>query len=492
MGQQLCTSFFGSESGELNDKVARKHLSRQLSWERATFEMNTSLEECGQTILAKHLSSLGKEDRKKLETDLKQFDFEEVQELFERSKKERNKAKAEITPFTDVYFVNKLEAAEREKLLKLGLQMLGEGKCAMILLAGGQGTRLGFNQPKGCYRVGLPSKKSLFDIQADRLMRMREIVAEACDKEVEAVHIPWYIMTSLATDKDTKDFFQENTYFGLPEEDIFFFCQAYLPSLTEDGQVILETPTKCAKNPNGNGGIYSALETSGALQDMIDNGVEYVQTYSVDNILIRMADPMWFAHMQEKSLDCSNKVCRKREPHEKVGVMCRRDGKPSVIEYSEISKEMAEMINDENKLVYGCGNVAMHGFSVKFLESVLDQALPIHVAKKQIVSYQSTSKDGKVSGIKLELFIFDTFAHAEKMSAYEALREEEFSPVKNSNDKPKDTPNTAKKHFSNMCRKYAIDAGIKLADTEVCEIDARKWYVGVESKPKNFVINSKI
>jgi len=234
--------------------------------------------------------------------------------------------------------------------------------------------------------------------------------------------------------------------------------------------------------------MYAALETSGALRDMMDRGVEYIQTYSVDNILIRMADPLWFGHMQDKDLDCSNKVCRKREPHEKVGVMCRRDGKSSVIEYSEISGEMAEMVDKQGELVYGCGNVAMHGFSVKFLESVLSEPLPIHVARKQIPSYKSKSEDGKVSGIKLELFIFDTFAYAKKMTAYEALREEEFSPVKNSNDKPKDTPNTAKDHFSNMCRKYAKESGLNVPENEICEINGNEWYIGIEEKPKDFVI----
>jgi len=365
--------------------------------------------------------------------------------------------------------------------------MLGHGEGAMILLAGGQGTRLGFNRPKGCYRVGLPSGKSLFELQADRLSRMRAIVANETSQAIEDVHIPWYIMTSLATDADTKQFFHENKYFGLPEIDIVFFSQEYLPSLTADGEVILETKTRCAKNPNGNGGIYKALQRTGTLADMQRRGVKFVQVYAVGNILVRMADPLWFGHMSKAEVDCSNKVCRKRDAHEKVGAMCRRDGKPSVIEYSEITKEMAEMRNDKNELVYGCGNIAIHGFSVDFLSKVVNEVLPIHVAKKRIPSYLSTDQDGRIDGIKLELFIFDTFEFAKKMTAYEALREEEFSPVKNKTDKPKDNAITARTHFLTYCSEHVKNQGVKRKrQSLVTEVDFSQWYVGFENPPKNW------
>jgi len=368
---------------------------------------------------------------------------------------------------------------------------MGRGEGGIILLAGGQGTRLGFDKPKGCFRVGLPSNKSLFELQADRIHRMRNIVANETSKDLDSVHIPWYIMTSLATDADTKDFFKENNYFGLPEADVLFFSQEYLPSLTPEGQVILEFPTACAKNPNGNGGIYKALERSGTLKDMNNRGVKYVQVNAVGNILIRVADPLWYGHMVKAGVDCSNKVCRKRDAHEKVGVMCRRNGNPSVIEYSEITKEMAEMKNDNDELVYGCGNIAIHGFSVEFLNRVCSEVLPIHVAKKRIPSYQSEAEDGRVDGIKLELFIFDTFCFAKKMTAFEALREDEFSPVKNKTDKPKDNANTAREHFCNFCSKHAEKAGYKIPSGRVVEIDMREWYAGFENPPADYAKSIK-
>jgi len=443
------------------------------------------LKQTGQHELLKHYESLNEDQKKLLLEDLQKFNFDDVKELYDLSQKEQT-AEDKVTPFEEIFCVKDLDVLGREGLRKKGIDMMGRGEGAMILLAGGQGTRLGFNKPKGCFRVGLSSKKSLFELQADRIQRMRNIVASETSQDLTSIHIPWYIMTSLATDADTKSFFQENNFFGLPEADIVFFSQEYLPSLTPQGQVIMELPTACAKNPNGNGGIYKALVRSGTLKNMNERGVKYVQVYAVGNILIRIADPLWFGHMVEADIDCSNKVCRKRDAHEKVGVMCRRDGKPSVIEYSEITKEMAEMKNDKDELVYGCGNIAIHGFSVEFLNRVCSQTLPIHVAKKRIPCYRSEDEDQRVDGIKLELFIFDTFCFAKKMTAFEALREDEFSPVKNKTDKPKDNANTAREHFCNFCTRHAEMAGFSTPSNRVVEIDMRQWYAGFESPPDNY------
>lgn len=455
--------------------VSEKH-------ESSTLE---KLTEVGQIRLLEHLKSLSEADQKLLIEDLKQFNFDDVKHMYDLSRNTKEKDDT-ITPFGEIFSVSKLSEEEKANLRCAGLDMMGQGNGGMILLAGGQGTRLQFNRPKGCYSVKLPSNKSLFEIQSDRLQRMRQIVADHSSKNVADIHIPWYIMTSMATDKDTKDFFEENNFFGLPKEDIFFFSQDYLPSLTVEGEVILETSTKCAKNPNGNGGIYSALLRSGALEDMKNRGVQYVQVYSVDNILIRMADPYWFGHMVTSEVDCTNKVCRKRDAHEKVGVMCLRNECPSVVEYSEISTEMAEMVNDEGQLVYGCGNIAMHGFSVNFLNSVYDQTLPIHVAKKRIPCFTSTEEDGRVAGIKLELFIFDTFAFAKKMTGFEAKRSEEFSPVKNTVDKPKDNATTARTDFSDLCKLVSKEEGFAVPEELTMEINSREWYLGMEKMPRQF------
>lgn len=292
-------------------------------------------------------------------------------------------------------------------------------------MAGGQGTRLGSSEPKGCYDVGLPSGKSLFQIQIERVRRLVTL-------SENKTGFPVFFMTSPATHAPTVQYFQDNKFFGLPATDVSFFQQGMLPCLTYDGKILMQSKTQVALAPDGNGGIYKALRVSGALEDMKRRGVKYVHIFGVDNILVKVGDPSFVGYCISRQSSASNKVVLKCRPTEKVGVMCLRNGVPGVVEYSEISKEMSELWDSAaNRLVYSAGNIAQHFFTVAFLESVQDKTFPIHVAKKNIPALDSEGKATKVAGIKLECFIFDSFAWSKAMSVFAVPRFGEFSGVKN-------------------------------------------------------------
>ncbi|CAM9433878.1 unnamed protein product [Discosporangium mesarthrocarpum] len=337
------------------------------------------------------------------------------------------------------------------------------------------------------YDIGLPSGKSLFQLQAERLRRLCVLANEA-NPDAKGAGIPWYIMTSPMNDAVTREFFEKNMFFGLPKSDVFFFPQGTLPCMTVEGKIILESAGRVAMAPDGNGGIYPALEQKGALADMRKRGVEYLHVFSIDNALLRVADPYFIGYCLENGADCGNKSVWKTEPGEKVGVVALRRGKPSVLEYSEMDKEMCERVDSEGKLVFGAGNICNHYFSRAFLE---DTVLPkmgsmFHVAHKKIPAASGergeTVKPDSNNGIKLESFIFDVFPLSEKMVLFEAVREDEFAPVKNAPGSATDSPDTARKMMSDQARRWAEAAGASLTGgdggEEPCEVSPLVSYGG--------------
>jgi len=335
----------------------------------------------------------------------------------------------------------------------------------VILMAGGQGTRLGSLAPKGCYDIKLPSGKSLYQIEVERLVRLKTLAANKAKKDEASISLPLYIMTSDATKEASKSFFSEQKFFGLPQKDVYFFEQGLLPALTFDGKIIMETPTKPALSPNGNGGVYLALKVSGVLDDFKRRGVEYVHLFGVDNVLVKAADPTYIGFSVSSKADCTNKVVHKRDPHEKVGVMCLRNKKPSVVEYTEISKDQAEA-QQNGRLVYGDGNVVQHFYTVPFLQKMATTALPYHLQKKKI---PYVTGEGKTvtptteNGIKFEMFVFDVFEYA-NVVAFEVPREGEFTPVKNADGI--DSPESARNELSAYHKKLAQQAGATFTSTE--------------------------
>lgn len=319
------------------------------------------------------------------------------------------------------------------------------------------------------YDIGLPSHKSLYQLMAEKIVRLQKIATNASSSSFSSspsssstssspVRIPWYIMTSEATSEVTRVFLRDNNYFGLNKDDIFIFEQGLLPALDDNGKIIMQSASAISLAPNGNGGLYSALGSSGALNDMQKRGLSYIHIFGVDNVLVKVADPAMVGYALSTSADVVNKVILKSEPNERVGVMCLRGGKPGIVEYSELTKDQAHLRDAEHgQLVYSAANIANHLFTLPFLETCVKRAneLPWHVARKKIPyakTLLSTDACGsseakaaplpitvtpeKENGIKMEMFVFDVFSFVDdpkKVVTIAAPRRKEFAPVKNAN-----------------------------------------------------------
>ncbi|WPT13592.1 UDP-N-acetylglucosamine diphosphorylase 1 [Picochlorum sp. SENEW3] len=404
--------------------------------------LKQTFQECGQGHVFEHFQSLTEKEQADLIEQAKWVDPQRLNEIFETSTKDQEPSSANgevIEPLKDGVVSQKdIDGGKCEEWRREGLEMIAQGALGVLLLAGGQGTRLGSSKPKGCYDVGLPSGKSMFQIQAERIRRL-EVMAG------DTKSLRWYIMTSQATDKDTREFFEANRYFGLKKDQIVFFSQGMLPAVTEEGKIIMESKGKIAMSPDGNGGVYVALEKHGIFEDMKKHGVEALDCCSVDNILVRLGDPVFAGYCKTSGIECGARVVAKSYPEEKVGVFAQKGGKLHVVEYSELDPLEASASDPQSGVLkYNWSNICLHYFEREWLARVsskLSKGGSYHIAKKKIPSF-----DTKVPGIKLELFIFDTFPMATNWGLMEVKREEEFSPVKNAPGSETDSPDTAREH----------------------------------------------
>ena len=369
-----------------------------------------------------------------------------------------------------------LAPEEVEKWYKTGLGLVAQNKVAVVLLAGGQGTRLGSSAPKGCFDIGLPSHKSLFQMQAERIWKVQDLARKYSGPDQIAA-VPWYVMTSGPTRGPTQKFFEEHDYFGLPKENVMLFEQGVLPCISNEGKILMETKSKVAVAPDGNGGIYQALITSDVRTDMRKRGIEHVHAYCVDNCLAKVADPAFIGFAASKHVDIATKVVRKRKANEPVGLIIQKDGKPDVIEYSEIDKSLAEAKEGHNEdiLKFRAANIVQHYYSFEFLDTIQEWAhkLPHHVAKKKIPYMDTekgeTVKPDKPNGIKLEQFIFDCFPFVpmDKFACLEVHRKEEFSPLKNAAGSGEDDPDTSRKDIMQQGARWLKNIGaMVVSETE--------------------------
>lgn len=289
--------------------------------------------------------------------------------------------------------VKRPTATQKAHYFAQGLEEIRGGRVAAILMAGGQGTRLGSKDPKGLYNVGLPSGKSLFQLQAERLLRLTQLASEGSSTPVPP--IPWMIMTSEATDARTEQFFEEHNFFGLPRSSVRFFEQGLYPAILEEGgRVAMQSKDRLFLAPNGNGGIYEATLRAGVLDELKARGVKYVFVYGVDNIAIRICDPAFVGLLKEEGGDCGVKVVPKDYPAERVGVVALRNGKHSVVEYSELDPHTAEKVGPHGRLLFNTGNICIHLFSIDFLDRACHnyQGLSKHVAHKKVPYYDHHTK----------------------------------------------------------------------------------------------------
>jgi len=284
--------------------------------------------------------------------------------------------KGEITPLESLT----LDEIEQryDEYHAAGLQAIREHKVGAVLLAGGMGTRLGSDRPKGELNVGLTKERFIFQCLIENLMTVTD---EA------GCYIPLYIMTSEKNDADTRNFFAAHDYFGYPAEDVKFFVQDMAAAVDYDGKLLMEDHGRLATSPNGNGGWFSSLARAGLLGDGHARGVQWLNIFAVDNVLQKICDPTFFGATLLHGGDCGSKVVSKANPQEKVGVMCREDGKPSIVEYYELSEEMANARDAKGNLVYGSGVILNYLFKVARLEQIMNEKMPTHVVEKKI-NYQ--------------------------------------------------------------------------------------------------------
>jgi len=354
--------------------------------------------------------------------------------------------------------------------------MMAKQKVAFLIMGGGQGTRLGFDKAKGMYDILLPSRKSIFQLQAERLLKLHRLIKLKYPES--DVRIPLYLMTSPLNHSETQQFFIDNQYFGLAKEDVFFFEQGTLPCFTPDGKVIMENKFTVSQAPDGNGGIYRSLVESGAFEDMEKRRIEYVHVSSVDNAIAKVADSTFIGFCQSRQADVGNKGCAKISWDERVGVMALKDGKYNIVEYSEIGDGMAQSLGSDGRLLYSTGNICNHLFSFAFLRDVAipSSMFSYHVAHKKIpcANYETgeTETPAEINGVKLEMFIFDVFPFAKTMGIMECTRSEEFSPVKNAPGAESDTPENAREMIMKLHTQWLIAAGGKVQGDAGCEISS--------------------
>ncbi|HKM04267.1 MAG TPA: UDPGP type 1 family protein [Lachnospiraceae bacterium] len=314
---------------------------------------------------------------------------------------------------------------KKDIFYQTGMKAIQEGKVAAVLLAGGQGTRLGFDKPKGMLNVGETKELFLFE----QLINNVTEVAKAAD-----TWIPFYIMTSEKNQTDTINFFEENHYFGYPKEYIKFFMQEMAPSVDYNGKILLEGYGRISLSPNGNGGWFSSMKKSGVLEDAKHRGVIWFNIFSVDNVLQKIADPLFIGATIENGNVSGAKVVKKVEPEERVGVLCKEDGKPAIVEYYEMTNEMLTAKKENGDLQYSFGVTLNYLFHLDQLEDILNDEMPTHVVEKKIPYLNEQGnliKPDQPNGYKFEQLVLDMIHMLDNCLPYEVIRKEEFAPIKN-------------------------------------------------------------
>ncbi|KAF2215552.1 hypothetical protein CERZMDRAFT_56306 [Cercospora zeae-maydis SCOH1-5] len=435
-------------------------------------ELKEKYEKAGQGQVFSFWDELKPQEQGELYQQAKNIDPENINKITKKTlnpeKKDGEDKKAELEPLPESATTSTIDSDgnDLKKWYDSGLKLISEGKVGVVLMAGGQGTRLGSSAPKGCYDIELPSHKSLFQLQAERIWKLQHLASKIHNKE--EVTIPWYIMTSGPTRRPTQEFFEENKYFGLNRNNVLFFEQGILPCITMEGQILLESKSKIAVAPDGNGGLYNGLINAGIVHDMEKRGVKHIHAYCVDNCLVRVADPTFIGFSAEKNVSIATKVVRKRNAKESVGLILQKNGKPDVVEYSEIDAETAEAkdAKDNNLLKFRAANIVNHYYSFEFLDSIPQWAhkLPHHIAKKKIPTVDEKGnqvKPDKPNGIKMEQFVFDCFPFLEmdKFASMEVKREDEFSPLKNAKGTGEDDPETSRKDILLQGKRFLEEAG---------------------------------
>lgn len=392
-------------------------------------QMIRRFRDAGQGQVFRFWDELSASEKAQLAEQAAEFDLEEVRRLVggEGEADLGDLAGLEPAPYVPLPKDGKDDARWSEARER-GEAVLRAGRVAAFTVAGGQGTRLGFDGPKGTFPVTPVRGKPLFQVFAEKI--------RAAERRYQT-SIPWLIMTSHANHEATVAFFDENRYFGLNRDNVRFFRQGRMPAVDFEGRILLESKSRIAMSPDGHGGSLRALVRSGVLGEMRERGIDTISYFQVDNPLVHVIDPRFIGFHADSGSEMSSKMLPKAHPEEKVGVFCRRDGVLHVVEYSDLPADIARTTDDAGNLRFNAGSIAIHMLDLAFVERVGgsgDESLPFHRAKKKVPCVDEDGapvSPGEPNAIKFEMFVFDALPQARNPLVIETAREDEFSPVKN-------------------------------------------------------------
>ena len=384
-------------------------------------EAKEKLQKYGQEHVLKYYSELSDSEKQELLAQVEDTDFAVLANCKNLGHAD---ARGEFAPLAALQ-VSEIEK-RKEEFTKLGVETIKAGKVAAVLLAGGMGTRLGSDNPKGMYDIGITKPVYIF----------QRIIENLLDtvKQADGTYIRLFIMTSEKNNDATVNFFKEKNFFGYPEDKITFFKQEMAPASDYDGKVYMESKSRISTSPNGNAGWYSSLLKAGLRDVIVKEGIEWIDIFAVDNVLQRIADPCFVGATVAAKVSCGAKVVRKNAPDEKVGVMCLEDGKPSIVEYYELSQEMMDAKDENGDPAYNYGVILNYMFNEKALYEIAQKELPLHVVEKKIPYIDENAnlvKPESPNGCKFGQLVLDMIHMLDTCLPYEVVREHEFAPIKN-------------------------------------------------------------
>ena len=392
------------------------------------------------------LEKLDENSQKELIDQISKIDFIQLKELYDNTKKEIEIRENKIEPLKYID-KKKISKIQEEEYRNLGEEILHKGEYAVVTMAGGQGTRLGHSGPKGTFKLDVYGKgKYLFEILTENLKEANEKYGKV---------IPWYIMTSKENDKDTREFFEKNNYFGYEKTAVTFFTQSELPLLDKQGKLLIGKNMKIREASDGNGGTYASLRASGCLADMKEKGIKWVFIGAVDNALLKMVDVILLGLAIKENVQIASKSVVKANPRERVGVFCKMNGHPKVIEYTELPEKMAEEVDEEGELKFGESHIMCNLYTIDAIEKISKEHLIYHCAVKKNSYIDEEGKEvipTEPNSYKFESFIFDAFELFDNIAILRGKREEDFAPVKNKEGV--DSPKTAKELYEKFWNRY--------------------------------------
>jgi UDP-N-acetylglucosamine/UDP-N-acetylgalactosamine diphosphorylase len=422
------------------------------------------LEKHGQHHILAHYRGLNSKKQEIFIRGLGQLDFSSIFKLYREFSQHKNSSShsSRIEPASIIPIPGTTEEiGQRKEARKLGESLIRGNQVAVLIVAGGQGTRLGFPGPKGCLPISSIKKKTLFQLFAESI--------QALSNRYRAT-LPFLIMTSQENHAETRAFFESHGFFSLKRDQVHFFSQGMLPTLTLDGKLIVKDEENLLANPDGHGGSLKALYESGLAGWLKGQGVTEIFYCQVDNPLAKIADPAFIGYHRREKADISTKVVRRRGPEEKVGIYGMVNGKPAIIEYSDFSPEDYRSLDESGNIRYWAGNIAIHMISLSFVERMNREgfALPYHRAIKEVEGLVPGGGSERRRGVKFETFVFDSIPLAQKSICMEVPREEEFAPVKNQSGI--DSPDTARQAMNALFKRWLAEAGAEVAPEARIEI----------------------